>query len=402
MLLNQRTDSERLTQDAQVFFPQAQRFRRALHELAELSWQETATCAYLLNELERIQASSLHPFTITNLKGGIAVDLDVEFANKRLLLRADIDGLPIQEKTGLPFASKQPHTMHACGHDFHAAMLLSALEIISLNPIPPLHHLRLVFQRAEEVGSSHSGGKVLVDEHILVGVDEAIALHISGLKEKGTFFSRPGALLANTSFIEISLSASGGHVMHPHQGSNCIDILTDLLVSLRGIASTILPPQELVALVVSQVHAGIANNIRPSEGKITIALRNFLSEANYHQLIDGIRTKVETIIQGFPSAFLTCFHVDKGYPALLNDPKSVAAVGQLLSKVFPVKEIEPSFAGEDFSYYLQKTKGCYWILGAKNGEGHDHHTATFNPCESILSDGINFWLHLCYLYQVEF
>lgn len=402
MLLNQRTDSERLTQDAQVFFPQAQRFRRALHELAELSWQETLTCAYLLKELERIQASSLHPFKITNFVGGIAVDLDVKSAKKRLLLRADIDGLPIQEKTGLPFSSKQPHTMHACGHDFHAAMLLSALEIISLNPIPPLHHLRLVFQRAEEIGTGNSGGKVLVDENILADVDEAIALHISGLKEKGTFFSRPGALLANTSCIDIKLSASGGHVMHPHQGSNCIDIITDLLVSLRGIASTIIPPQEPVALVVSQVHAGIANNIRPFEGEIRIALRNFLAEQSYQQLINGIRTKVEAIVQGFPSAFLTCFRVEKGYPALLNDPQSVAAVGQLLSHVFPVKEIEPSFAGEDFSYFLQKTKGCYWILGAKNGEGHDHHTADFNPCESILSDGINFWLHLCYLYEGGF
>jgi amidohydrolase len=381
---------------AQFFQQKWVQYRRQFHKIAELSWKEEKTLSLIESILLKIKKTHDATFTIHHLKSGIVVDWVFDEYAPFVLFRADVDALPIQEKSLVEYASIHPKVMHACGHDFHIAMLLGAIEIIAEEEEKPTTNLRFVFQRAEETGNSYCGGKIGVQEGILDSVKEVYALHIGATLEKGTFFSRPGILLANTSIIHLTLECSGGHVMHPHEGSNAIDILADLLVGLKGIESRILNPFSQIALVPSMLHAGTAGNIRPNEGHLTLALRNFLSTEELDFLIDGIHKKIISIVKGYPTAKISKFSVEEGYPVLINTEECYEKTDFLLKEHFQTAPISPFFAGEDFSFYLQQRKGVYWILGARNGAGQDHHTADFNPDESILYQGVCFWLLLAY------
>lgn len=382
--------------EAESFFSKLVELRRSFHQIAELSWNEHQTMKMIIDHLQSFIQIYQLPLEIHHFKGGLAIDLDFDPSYKKLLFRADVDALPIEEKTGASYTSSNPGVMHACGHDFHIAMLLTAIQIIGKLPKKPPNNFRFVFQRAEETGNENCGGKVLVDEGILNGIDQVIGLHISATADNGTFFSKPGAMLANTAMIELSLECSGGHVMHPHEGSNAIDILADILVSIKGIESRLLSPLSQIALVPSRIQAGNACNIRPNFGTLSLALRNFLEKTHFDHLLLGIKNKIEAVIAGYPTAKLTEFHVEKGYPALINHENSFFQLAAILNQAFLVKESNPLFAGEDFAYYLEQKEGSYWILGAKNKDGHDHHTATFDPDEAILTKGAAFWLLIAY------
>ena len=371
-------------------------YRREFHQIAELSWHEENTISLILNYLSKIEKKLKKPFKITEFKGGLSVDWEFDPDYNWVLFRSDIDALPILEKTDLPFSSFNPGVMHACGHDFHIAMMLGAIEIIESSEIKPLINIRFVFQRAEETGTLNCGGHVLVQEGILNNIKSAYALHISGNLEKGVFFSRPGTFLANTTTIDFSVECSGGHVMHPHEGSNAIDILADILASLKGIEIRILNPLSQITIVPTKIQSGIASNIRPNVGSLSLALRNFLSPAELDFLIEGIRKKIISIVESYPTAKVVNFDVKMGYPPLINHLDSYEESKRAIENQFQVKKATPIFAGEDFAYYLEQKPGAYWILGAKNGSGHDHHTADFNPDESVLSLGVAFWLQLAY------
>ncbi len=381
---------------ANALQPQWVRLRREFHQIAELSWQEEKTITLIINYLSKIKKKLKNPFVIKQFKGGICVDWEFEADYSWVLFRSDIDALPILEKTGLNFSSINSGVMHACGHDFHIAMMLGAIEMIESCEIKPTINIRFVFQRAEETGTSDCGGFSLVSEGILDNIQSVYALHISGNLEKGVFFSKPGLFLANTTTIDFSVECSGGHVMHPHEGSNAIDILSDILASLKGIEMRILNPLSQITIVPTKIQSGIASNIRPNTGSLSLALRNFLSESELSYFIDGIKKKIISIIESYPTAKLVEFDLKKGYPPLINHYKTYEETKRILENQYLVKKASPMFAGEDFAYYLAQKPGVYWILGAKNGPGHDHHTADFNPDESILSSGVNFWLQLAY------
>jgi amidohydrolase len=371
-------------------------YRRYFHQHPELSWKEDKTLSYLKEKITAICRASAHQTEIKEYKGGLIVDLKIATELPTVLFRADMDALPIEENTLLSFSSRNPGVMHSCGHDFHMAMLLVALKIIASRDAPPKTNLRFVFQRAEETGLSYCGGKVLVEEGTLDSVQKVFGLHISSTLTSGIFFSNPEALLANSTLLDLVVTCSGGHVMRPHQGSNAIDILADILLSLRGIEKKLLFDKTRVTVVPSVLNAGKGSNVRPNIGKLSIAIRNFLTQKELDLLIDHIYQEVERIIDLYPTAHLKTFSLQNGYPALVNDKLVYESSKNLISKGLTAQVMEPLFAGEDFSYYLQKKPGCYWILGAKQGSGHDHHTAEFNPDESILWKGVYFWLILAY------
>jgi amidohydrolase len=369
--------------------------RHQLHEIPELAWEEEKTLSLIEKEIKTILLKSKLSIKLYRKTGGIYVDIDLNDKAKRLLFRADIDGLPIQEETNLPFSSKHPGMMHACGHDCHAAMLLGALKLIGEERVRPLYNLRLVWQRAEEIGMAISGGSSMVKEGVLEGISHAYGLHISSRHKPGTFFSRPGPLASQPGHLYMDIKCSGGHVMHPEIGSNAIDIMTDIHISLRGFALRALGPNEMISFVPSVSKAGSACNIRPGYGTLCYAVRNFLSNERLETFIYQIQKRVEAIIDSYPEARLSSFIYEPGYPSLINDPKSYLFVKHLLNDLeIETLEIPPAFAGEDFSYYLQKSPGSYWVLGAMNQKPIDHHTAVFNPDETVLFKGTAFWLLL--------
>ncbi|MGE0198100.1 MAG: M20 family metallopeptidase [Simkaniaceae bacterium] len=385
------TEMLNLAQESQYYVA---KMRHALHEIPELGWQEEKTIALIQNEIRKMAKTSFVKMTSYEKKGGLYVDLDFHPDRSRILFRADIDALPIEEQTELPFTSKHPGQMHACGHDCHAAMLLGALKVLTSGAFIPYYNLRLVWQRAEEVGTLPSGGSKLVEEGVLEGVSYCYALHISSTEEYGTFISRPHYLMCQAGQLHIEITCSGGHVMRPELGSNAIDIMTEIHMVLRGYELRKLGPNEIISFVPSISKAGKACNIRPDHGEMSYAVRNFLPEERLDDFIASIRNRIELIIQSYPDAKLAHFVYYPGYPPLINDPHNTQFVKQILDTHFVTRKIPYMFSGEDFSYYLQNRVGSYWLLGAKKAVQTGHHTAHFNPDEGVLWQGVAFWLLL--------
>jgi amidohydrolase len=369
--------------------------RRKFHQIPEPSWGEEKTLALILEHLKSIQGKSIFTFTIHQNAGGVYVDLLVNPTFSWILFRADIDGLPVQEETNLPFSSTHPGYMHACGHDCHTAILISSLKAISSGKINPKHNIRFVWQRAEECGKIPSGGHLICEEGTLENIKKVYGLHISSTLERGVFSSRKNIMMANSSYIEFTIHCSGGHVMRPDLGSNAISLMSDLLSHLKGFEKLFFGPDEPIAFVPSIARAGETSNIRPSSAYFCFAIRNFLTKEKLKAFTKAIKEKIETITKLYPTAILSDFKFQSGYPSLVNDPENHEFVSRLLEIEGFRAEICPlMFSGEDFSYYLQRVPGSFWCLGAKKEPVYDHHTSKFDPDESTLWLGVAFWLTL--------
>jgi len=380
---------------AKYLEPITLKYRREFHSIPELGWEEEKTLALLETTLLKLINNSDLNFEVVHKTGGIWIDLTIDPELPRVLFRSDIDGLPIEENTNLPYSSKHVGKMHACGHDCHIAMLLSAFQAIAEGYITPQINLRFVWQRAEEYAQMRSGGERLVEEGVCANIKHAYGLHISSIKEAGVFFSKPAAFLANTVLIKSEIECSGGHVMSPNLGSNAIDIMTNILNTLRGFEKLVFDPEEPITFVPSIAKAGIGTNIRPNSAQMCFALRNFLPPSEKNRFIKAIREKINTIIKGYPTANVSLFEVSEGYPVLVNQPKNYTFVKNTLTQAgFQTEQSNRVFAGEDFAYYLKEVPGSFWCLGAKQGAGWDHHTPKFNPDERYLWQGVAFWLHL--------
>lgn len=369
--------------------------RRAFHKIPELSWKEEKTLSLIRNEIETIAKESSFLIEITDAKGGIWADLLVDPSLPWILFRSDADALPIHEETGLEYASEHEGCMHACGHDCHIAMLLTSLKAIALNLVTPQVNIRFVWQRAEECGKTPSGGSLLVQEGVCEDIDFVYGLHISSTLEPGFFYSKKDLMMANSSYIEFTITCSGGHVMRPDLGSSAISIMTDILTHLKGFEKLFLGPNEPIIFIPSIATSGTKSNIRPSSAYLCFTIRNFLTEQKRLAFVQAVQQKVETLISLYPTAELGAFHFYSGYPALYNDPDNFDFVANALHQQdFQTQVVSPLFAGEDFSYYLQRTPGSFWCIGAKQGVGWDHHTSKFNPDENALWQGVAFWLTL--------
>lgn len=380
---------------AKYFETNVLNYRHAFHAIPELGWQEVKTLTLLESILHSIIKSSHMDLEIVHKEGGIWIDYTIDPNLPRVLFRADIDGLPITEETGLPYSSQHKGVMHACGHDCHTAMLLTAFKAIAEGYVLPSTNIRFVWQRAEEFANQRSGGEKLVQEGVCKGIDTVYALHISATEEPGVFSSRPTTFLANSALFKFEIQCSGGHVMRPNLGSNAIDILSDILHSLKGFERLMFEPHEPIAFVPSVAKAGIATNIRPNTAEFCFAFRNFLRQEEKHRFLKAVKEKIERITGDYPTASLSSFEYFEGYPVLENNPNSYHFVRNLLKDAgLSTKVSNLVFAGEDFSYYLREVPGCFWSLGAKQGAGWDHHTPKFNPDERYLWQGVAFWLSL--------
>ncbi len=378
---------------AYEYQPFAIAIRQSLHQIPELSWQEEKTLSLIEREIEKICSKTLIPMNLKKKKGGIYLDITIDKSKKRLLFRSDVDALPITEKTNLPFSSKHIGMMHACGHDAHAAMLLGALKAIGENRISLAHNLRFVWQRAEETNDIESGGYTLVQEGILEGISACYALHISSTIDPGLFSSKPDTMMCQSDHLHIEIICKGGHVMRPQLGSNAIDIMTDIHLSLRGFETRNLSPHEPLCFIASLSQAGNTCNVRPSLGKICYAVRNFLSEESLKKFIKAIKERLQQVVKCYPDAKLTLFKYINGFPCLVNHKESYLWVLSLLNAK-KCKSFKTSllFAGEDFAYYLNNCPGSYWILGARKDKPIDHHSPFFDIDEAVLYKGIAFWL----------
>lgn len=376
--------------------PWAIAIRRILHQIPELRWEEDRTLEKIRSFVAEIDQSETL-FTCHAAKGGIWYDYIVDENLAFRLFRADIDGLPIVEESGVPFASTN-NCMHACGHDIHPAMLLGAMKAIADNSVIPTSNIRFVFQRAEENPITPSGGKVLVEEGVLNNVIDAHALHVWPEKDfpAGTFGYRSGAMLANSDRVHVVITCAGGggHVAFPNQGSNAADIAVDVLVGLRGFGERYFDPGEQYSFVPTAVQVGKTSNTRPGTGELWFSARNFRDDQERLYLEYAIQDRVSAIVAAYPDAKAEVTYV-RGHPMLHNTPEDVKNILSLLETTgLSLQEVPLVSGGEDFAHYLNECPGSMWLVGAHQEGCGPIHSATFNPDEAAIEYGILFWLLL--------
>jgi hippurate hydrolase len=371
--------------------------RRGLHSRPELRWKEDGTLSLIKKEFEAIDAKR-GDLSIKDFRGGIAVDLVMGQGLRTLLFRADIDAVPVQERTGLAYSSKTEGVSHACGHDAHTAILMGALKAIAGGSVLAKNNLRFVFQRAEENPGTEpipdSGGKVLVEEGVCDGVSEAYALHISPIFPPGIFLSCSGQMLSSSDKLKISILSKGGHVAYPSLTDNPIEVGAQIIRFLKDFMQNNPLPAQPTILVPSIFHAGRSSNAIPATAEIWIALRTFLAEDERKELSQLLMQGIRNVAASFGQSEIF-FERILGHPSLWNHPQSFSRVKAILEENGEeVKPFERTFYGEDFSHYLKQCPGAMWFLGCSREGGGNPHSPDFNPEESIFWKGVLFWILL--------
>jgi len=378
-------------------FAKAVELRHRLHRIPELAFEEFQTAAMVRAELDRLGI----PHTDGVSDAPTATICVIGDASKPCIaLRADMDALPIQEQTGLAYASIHPGRMHACGHDGHMATLLGAAAVLNEIKSELSVCVKLVFQPAEEDGG---GAERLVRAGVLDGrmgppVRAIFGLHGWPGMPVGCVATRPGPLLAATDVFKATIVGKGCHGAYPHLGADPIVAACQAVVNLQQIVSRDLDPTDPAVVSVGMIRGGTATNIIPDEATIEGTVRT-LSDSSR-----GLaKAAVFRRIAGIAAAAGCTAKIDwmPGYPATVNDPDMADYVARIARQVlgadryFPVGR--PSMGGEDFAYYLQKTPGCFFLVGLEppGGKGSGPlHNDRYDFTDAAIAVGMRMFVGL--------
>lgn len=346
-------------------------WRRELHQYPELSGKEKATTGRLRGWLNNIGLTP-QPYSLNT---GLVVEIG--HRGPLIALRADIDALPIEETTALPFASQQPGVMHACGHDIHTSVMLGAARLLKAREADLPGRVRILFQPAEE---TFVGAKALIDAGVLEGVQAIFGMHNAPELPVGTFATRGGAFYANVDRFIIRLTGKGAHAARPQEGIDTIVVAGQTIGALQTLASRRYSPLASVVVSVTRIAGGNTWNVLPQqvelEGTVRThdnAIRATLPEA-MRQIIHGIAAA-----SGATAELVW----QPGPPALVNTPRWAEFASRVAAdNGYRVQISEPQMGGEDFALYLQKVPGTFVSIGSGSDEGL-HHPG-FNPDERLI------------------
>lgn len=376
----------------------AAQVRRRLHRIPELGYEERETAGVIRAELDRLGITWLEgPESAPTATIAVLGDR----SKPCILLRADIDALPIQEETGAEYVSTHAGCMHACGHDGHTANLLGVAAILKdeVESLPVC--VKLVWQPAEEGGG---GGRRLVEAGILEEgpfgpkVIAAFGLHGWPALPVGSVSTRPGPLLAATNTFELIFSARGGHAAQPHMTADPIATAASAVVNLQQFVSRDLDPAEPAVLSVTRFHSGSANNIIPSQAVIGGTARTLSPDARH-----AVRQSIERRSRGLAEAGRCelSFVWHDGYPATMNDPAMAEVVAETARRALGpdafIPAARPTMGGEDFAYYLEAVPGCFFFIGLcpKGQQQYPPlHTPGFDFVDEALETGITMMCEL--------
>ncbi len=359
-------------------------FRRALHRHPELSNQEQETSRMVSAELQRLQI----PHRVQIGGHGIVAELKGSLPGPVIALRADMDALPIQEETELPFASAIAGVMHACGHDAHTAILLGAAKLLTIAGMPQRGTVRLLFQSAEEI---NAGARAMIEQGALEGVDEIYGLHNLPTLPAGMAATRSGPLMGSVDRIEIKLVGKGGHGAMPDKSIDPIVCASAIVMSLQSILSRELPPFEPAVVTIGSIQAGDANNVIPQYAVMTGTVRTF-SPRTQRTMQNRIERIVLRIAEGYRCE-AELRYIEQ-VPVLVNHDVCVRHVEDTIDAMIGAAqrtEAEPTMAGEDYALYLEHVPGCFFWLGSGPAEDAEHayglHHPKFNLNEACIPLG---------------
>ncbi len=352
-------DSASLLSEARDVLSDAVALRRRIHAEPELGLQLPETQAKVLDALTGLD---LDIRTGTGLSSVVAT-LTGDAKGPTLLLRADMDALPMPEDTGLDYASTHDGTMHACGHDAHVAMLVGAARLLAGRRRELRGNVKFLFQPGEE---GPGGAPLCIDEGLLVDpmVDGAFALHISPNIAAGRLATRPGPLMASTDEFVITIVGRGGHASTPHLTADPIPVAAGLVLALQSYVARTVDPFDPAVLTVARITAGTTSNVIPERAEMEGTVRT-VSDRSRARILEDLPRLANHV-----AAAHDCraeIFIERGYPVTVNDGPFVAFTLAVLQElVGPDRVVNlkaPIMGAEDWSYILQRVPGCMAFLG---------------------------------------
>ncbi len=361
-------------------------WRRHLHMNPEVGFQEHETAAYIEAELRKMAGLTVTRPTETSvlavLRGGQP--------GRTLLLRADIDALPITEENTFEFASKNPGVMHACGHDGHTAILLGVAKLLSDHPSDVPGEVRMIFQHAEEIGPG-GAEELVMQTGLMDGVDLVTGLHLNSQLPAGMVAVKPGPFMAAPDMLELTIQGRGGHGAHPEEAIDPIAVGAQVVTNLQHIVSRGVAALDPLVISITSFHSGTTHNVIPDRAEMMGTVRTF--DAELRQRAPQL---IERIVKGVCEAHGATYELkyEFGYRALINTDWVAQQLKDIaLETVGPehFRDARPTMGGEDFSAYLQKAPGAYFNVGSGSDE-HDsrwpHHHPRFTIDEASLETGV--------------
>lgn len=351
-----------ISDEAERVLPEMIAARRDIHAHPELSFQEIRTSEKAASVLDRLGLEVRRNVATTGVVGLLRGASD----GPTIALRADMDALPVEEKTGLPFASENPGVMHACNHDGHVAMLLGAAMILTGMRETLRGNIKFLFQPGEE---GFAGARQMIEAGVLEDeplIEAAFALHLDPMSPSGTFAVRGGPIMACADMFTLTIIGKGGHGAMPHTTIDPVFVSAHVITALQGISSRQVSAVDSVVVSVCTVRTSEGMTIIPDTVELGGTVRLFNPD-----LREEMPAMMERIIEGVTSAFGANYDLNyiHGYPATVNDREfaemALAAAGDVLGAENVRQLKNPRMPSEDFSFFLERVPGAFAILGAR-------------------------------------
>lgn len=355
-----------------------------LHANPELSREEFKTQAFIQKELEKMGI----PYKVMG-NTGLCAEIHGSRPGKAIILREDMDALPIQEETGLPYASKNKGAMHACGHDAHVTVGLGVASLLNEKRDQFKGTAKIMFQPAEEV--QPGGAQAMIADGILENpkVDAAIGLHSNPYLLPGKFELKDGYMLANSDRVYISIIGKGGHAAAPHQAADAIAMTGQFISDVQNIISRQISPLDHAVITFGTINGGTKSNIIAPQVDLAGTVRSIRTDTQ-----DAIKEKMETLLRSITDFWGGTYTYDyrKGHPASWNDPMLTNSVRRSIRKSIgetAVVELDtPYMSGDDFSYLSKAVPSTfvYWGTGYEGRENFPWH----HPKFEVNTDGFKY------------
>lgn len=367
--------------------------RQHLHAHPELSFEEAETARYVAEKLES------WGYTVTRNVGGhgVVATLKNGEGTRSIGIRADMDALPIEEETGVAYASTVPGKMHACGHDGHTTVLLGAAEYLArtkrFNGT-----VTLIFQPAEEAGQ-FSGAQRMIADGLFerFPIDAIFGLHNHPGMPAGTLLTRSGPMMAAGDTVKITVTGKGGHASRPHLTVDPVLVACNLVMTLQSIVSRNVDPTQTAVVTVSTIHAGEASNVIPNNARISMSVRCF-DPAIRVFLEERIRKLTASVAEGHGAT--AEIEYEYGYPVVVNSEEETAFAREVAEELVGTDNVStcpPLPGSEDFAYFLHHRPGSFLRLG--NGKNSQIlHSSKYDFNDGSLTTGAAMWARLAERY----
>ncbi|EYB66552.1 peptidase M20D, amidohydrolase [Deinococcus phoenicis] len=360
-------------------------WRRHLHMHPEVGFEEHETAAYIEAELRRMLGLTVTRPTATSvlavLKGGKP--------GRTVLLRADIDALPIQEENTFEFRSQRAGVMHACGHDGHTAILLGVARLLSEHPEEVPGEVRMIFQHAEEIGPGGAEELVMATD-LMQGVDVVTGLHLNSQLPAGLVVVKPGAFMAAPDTLSLTIKGKGGHGAHPEQAVDPIAVGAQVVTNLQHVVSRHVAALDALVVSITTFQSGTTHNVIPDTAVLQGTVRTF--DPELRQRAPGL---IERVVKGVCEAHGATYDLkyEFGYRPVINTDWVAAQLKEIALETVGeehYQDAQPTMGGEDFSAYLEKAPGAYFNVGSGSDPADSrwpHHHPRFTLDEASLETG---------------